>query len=61
MSTISANLNSRIIGQMRDSGIAIDVAVKFHSFMRNSTSSQNTRKVVRAVLQKIRKNINATK
>lgn len=46
---------------MRDSGIAIDVAVKFHSFMRNSTSSQNTRKVVRALLQKIRKNINATK
>lgn len=59
MSTITSNPTSGIIGQMRDSGIAIDVAIKFHSFMRKSTNNQKTRKAVRVVLQNIRKNFNA--
>lgn len=59
MNTITTNPTSGIIGQMRDSGVAIDVAVKFHSFMRKSTNNQKTRKAVRVVLQNIRKNFNA--
>lgn len=60
MSTMTASLQPGIIAQMRDSGIAIDVAVKFHSFMRKCTNNQETRKVVRATLQKIHMNNNAT-
>lgn len=60
MNTITTNQTSGFIGQMRDSGIAIDVAVKFHAFMRKNASNQKTRKAVRVVLQNIRKNYNAT-
>lgn len=60
MNAITSSQTSGFIGQMRDSGIAINIAVKIHAFMRQSASNQNDRKVVRVVLQNIRKNYNAT-
>lgn len=60
MSTVTTNQAFGFIGQMRDSGIAIDIAIKFHTFMRRQSSDQKTRKAVRVVLQNIRKNYNAT-
>jgi len=60
MSTITTNPSSLIIEKMRDSGIAIELAVKFHAFMRNSNSNRKTRKAVRVVLHSIRNNYNAT-
>lgn len=59
MSTLTTNPAFGFIGQMRDSGIAIDVAVKFHKFMRQQSDQQKTRKAVREVLQSIRKNYDA--
>lgn len=59
MQTSTAS-NYGIVGKMRDSGIAIDVAVKFHTFMRQTTDSHKSRKAVRVMLQNIRKNYNAT-
>lgn len=59
MNTLSTNLNTGFIGKMRESGIAIDVAVKLHTMMRNHADDRKTRKAVRVVLQNIRKNYNA--
>lgn len=59
MNTITSNPSSVIISRMRDSGIAIELAVKFHSFMRKSNNNRKTRKAVRVVLQSIRNNYNA--
>lgn len=58
MSTLQ--IQQSIIGRMRDAGVPIRLAVKFHSFMRKQNDNRSTRQAVRAVLLNIRKNFNAT-
>ena len=60
MSTVSVNLTSVVLDKMRNSGVSIEVAMRFHKFMRKNQELQKSRKAVRVVLQGIRNNYNAT-
>lgn len=46
-----------LIEQMRDSGIPITVALKFHKMMRNQPSSNKARKAVRVVARNLQQRI----
>jgi len=59
MSTLTIPVTG-IIGKMRDSGVPIRLAVKFHTLMRKQPDSKKARKAVRVVLLNIRNNFNAT-
>lgn len=51
-------LQPNVLVKMKDAGVPIRLAVKFHSFMRKQKDSRKVRKAVRTVLSNIRKNFN---
>jgi len=48
---------SALIEKMRDSGVPIAVAMKFHKLMRNEPGSKKSRKAVRVVARNLQHNL----
>lgn len=57
MSTYLKSSASSLIEKMRDSGLPITVALKFHKMMRNQPSSNKARKAVRVVARTLQQRL----
>lgn len=57
MSTYLKSSASSLIEKMRDSGIPITVAMKFHKLMKSQPSSNKSRRAVRVVARSLQHNM----